>query len=464
MEFFKNTNFNIVKYGRPAMLISLILMIASALALVLIQPRLSVEFTGGVKVIVKLAEPINIAKMDDMRGLTGAEINTLGALGDAITVQKKGSSQAAVIAQEILTERDKAAFSSIEDLYVRVKSLNDIPVDDVKQRLTTLDNATADKSNKSSSAKNILVSLVNINNDSEARIRNALDNLVAKRTENEIRRDLAKSFGDNSFEGGSDLNTINYFDELVTAFSDTLGDQRSSIKLATAVMEERNLRGGNLAGTKLVKNIDTVAEKAGLSADQTSKIKSKFYINPYIIQGTSLVSSKVSGPTATNSLLAIFFATLGILLYIWIRFDIRTAIAGIVALLHDALIAAGACMLMGFEFGLTMIAAFLTLLGYSIYDSVVTFDRIREVLGQHRRESYDDVINRSVNENLSRTVLTGLCSEILLVSLFLFGGEALAGFAFALVVGTIVGMYSSVFIAAPILVEWSKIKPRKTTK
>jgi SecD/SecF fusion protein len=92
---------------------------------------------------------------------------------------------------------------------------------------------------------------------------------------------------------------------------------------------------------------------------------------------------------------------------------------------------------------------------------VVTFDRIREVMGQHRRESYDEVINRSINENLSRTVLTGFCSILILCSLFALGGEALGGFSFALIIGTITGMYSSVFIAAPILVEWMKLKPKK---
>ena len=458
MEFFKNSNYNFVKYGRIAFLVSMILMVASILAVFLIQPRLSVEFTGGVKVIVKLAEPIKIGQMDELRGVTASEINTMGISGDRITVQMKGSAQAGLIAADIIKERNLAAFSSIDDLFARVKSISALPMDEVKQRLTTTE--SADKGSKVAGRAQ-LVGMVNVNADDEGRIRNALDNLVAKRTETDIRASLAKVFGDNAIKDGTDLNSINYYDELLVAFADTLGEQRAAMRLATAVLEERGLRAGGLAETRLVKDLDKLAEKAQLTPEQTARLKQSFYVNPYIIQGTSLISSRVSGPTAANSLLAMFFATLGILVYIWIRFDLRIAIAGIAALVHDAFIAAGACMLMGFEFGLTMIAAFLTLLGYSIYDSVVTFDRVREVLGQHRRESYEEVINRSVNENLSRTVLTGFCSILILCSLFVLGGEALAGFSFALIIGTVVGMYSSVFIAAPILVEWMKIKPKK---
>jgi preprotein translocase SecF subunit len=459
VEFFKNSNYNFVKYGRVAFIISMILVVASVLAVFLITPRLSVEFTGGVKVIVKLAEPIKIGQMDELRNITDAEINTMGMAGDSITVQEKGSAQAGTIAADIIKERDLAAFSSVDDLFARVKSINALPRDEVKLRLTTTTEAT-DKTSKTAGRAQ-LVGTVNVNTDDEGRIRNALDNLVAKQTEASIRASLSKVFGDNSIKDGTDLNTVNYYDELVTAFSDTLGDQRAAMRLATAVMEQRGLSAGGLAETRLVSDLDKLAEKAQLTPDQTVRFKAKFYVNPYIIQGTSLISSRVSGPTAANSLLAMFFATLGILVYIWIRFDLRIAISGVAALVHDAFIAAGACMLMQFEFGLTMIAAFLTLLGYSIYDSVVTFDRIREVMGQHRRESYDDVINRSINENLSRTVLTGFCSILILFSLFLLGGEALAGFSFALIIGTITGMYSSVFIAAPILVEWMKLKPKK---
>jgi preprotein translocase subunit SecF len=140
------------------------------------------------------------------------------------------------------------------------------------------------------------------------------------------------------------------------------------------------------------------------------------------------------------------------LLYIWFRFELIYGIAAVVATFHDVLITLGIFSLLGKEITLTVIAALLTLVGYSMNDTLVVFDRIRENVRLNRRENLVDLVNRSINQTLSRTILTSGLTFLTVLALFLFGGEVIHGFSFALVVGVIIGTYSSIFIASPIVV------------
>ncbi|MFB3072228.1 MAG: protein translocase subunit SecF, partial [bacterium] len=159
--------------------------------------------------------------------------------------------------------------------------------------------------------------------------------------------------------------------------------------------------------------------------------------------------------------LAMAYALIGILIYITIRFEFRFAVAAILALVHDVLITLGAFAVTNKELSLPVIAAFLTIVGYSLNDTSVVFDRIRENLKLFRRESYEAVFNRSINETLSRTILTSLTTMLVVLALFFLGGEIIHDFAFALLVGIVVGTYSSIFVASPILVFWQRLMPSK---
>jgi preprotein translocase subunit SecF len=147
--------------------------------------------------------------------------------------------------------------------------------------------------------------------------------------------------------------------------------------------------------------------------------------------------------------------------YLWIRFEAIYGVAAVVAVFHDTLITVGAFSLLNKEISLTVIAAILTLIGYSMNDTIVVFDRIRENLGLSRRETLSDVVNRSINQTLSRTVLTSGLTFLTVLSLLLFGGPVLRGFSLALTVGVVIGTYSSIAVAAPMLVayqDWRKQK------
>jgi len=172
------------------------------------------------------------------------------------------------------------------------------------------------------------------------------------------------------------------------------------------------------------------------------------------------------GPTAgkqlrNQALLATLYSLLGMLIYLWFRFELIYGVAAVVAVFHDTLITVGAFSLANKEITLTVIAAILTLIGYSMNDTIVVFDRIRENLATSRRESLADVVNRSINQTLSRTVLTSGLTFLTVLSLYLFGGEVLHGFSFALVVGILIGTYSSIAVAAPMLVAYQEWRAKR---
>jgi preprotein translocase subunit SecF len=187
------------------------------------------------------------------------------------------------------------------------------------------------------------------------------------------------------------------------------------------------------------------------------------YNNPFDDKG---IKVDVVGPTVGKQLEkkaveATLYSMLGMLIYLWFRFQLIYGIAAVVACFHDTLITVGAFALTGQEISLTVIAAILTLVGYSMNDTIVVFDRIRENLRITRREPLPDIVNRSINQTLSRTVLTSGLTFLTVLSLYIFGGEVLKGFSFALVVGILIGTYSSIAVAAPMLVAWQEWRAEK---
>jgi preprotein translocase subunit SecF len=186
-------------------------------------------------------------------------------------------------------------------------------------------------------------------------------------------------------------------------------------------------------------------------------------IGPSNVRNVQVVGPTVGKQLEKQALLATLYSMLGMLVYLWFRFQLIYGVAAVVACFHDTLITVGAFALTNQEISLTVIAAILTLVGYSMNDTIVVFDRIRENLRLSRRESLPDpdVVNRSINQTLSRTVLTSGLTFLTVLSLYVFGGQVLRGFSFALVIGILIGTYSSIAVAAPMLVAWQEWRARK---
>lgn len=215
----------------------------------------------------------------------------------------------------------------------------------------------------------------------------------------------------------------------------------------------------------------TLPESAEGSLDASRQTVINALGRTYPGGGFKVEDSYTVGPKAGQQLqhqawLATIYSLAGMLIYLWFRFELIYGVAAVVAVFHDTLITIGAFSLTNQEISLTVIAAILTLIGYSMNDTIVVFDRIRENLALNRREKLPDVVNRSINQTLSRTVLTSGLTFLTVLSLYLFGGEVLHGFSFALVIGILIGTYSSIAVAAPMLVayqDWRAKSGKKAT-
>ena len=211
-------------------------------------------------------------------------------------------------------------------------------------------------------------------------------------------------------------------------------------------------------------------EQTNESALDTGRQQIENALRAHYTSNFTVRSVQVVGPTVGHQLerqaaLATLYSLLGMLVYLWFRFQLIYGVAAVVACFHDTLITVGAFALTNQEISLTVIAAILTLVGYSMNDTIVVFDRIRENLRMSRREPLPDLVNRSINQTLSRTVLTSGLTFLTVLSLYIFGGQVLRGFSFALVIGILIGTYSSIAVAAPMLVAWQewRAKGGKTT-
>jgi SecD/SecF fusion protein len=178
------------------------------------------------------------------------------------------------------------------------------------------------------------------------------------------------------------------------------------------------------------------------------------------VEGSERVGALVGGELAKSSLIALGLGILGILIFVTFRFELSFAVGAIVALLHDVLMTVGMFALLGRELTLTMVGAVLTIAGYSINDTIVVYDRIREGLASGRRGTIEEIMNSSINQTLSRTILTSTVTLIPILCLFLFGGAVLRDFSLAIIIGVVVGTYSSIFIASPIVLWWSRARGR----
>ncbi|HKD10102.1 MAG TPA: protein translocase subunit SecF [Bryobacteraceae bacterium] len=264
---------------------------------------------------------------------------------------------------------------------------------------------------------------------------------------------LAKTFGQPN-NGKLDLNNASA-GQLADRLRDPLqragaqlSDQQVN-QLAAAIVAYRDQHGG------LLTKIDDLRAVPNLTPQVLSVLNQESYLAPYTAnRDIQIVGPKVGADLSHQAVQATLLALAGMLVYIWFRFEWIYGVGAVLAVFHDTIITIGVFSILNKEITLTVIAALLTLVGYSMNDTIVIFDRIRENLSMNRREKLVDVINRSVNQTLSRTVMTSGLTFIAVLALFLFGGPVLHGFSLALVIGILIGTYSSVFVASPIVLFW----------
>ena len=253
-----------------------------------------------------------------------------------------------------------------------------------------------------------------------------------------------------------------------------------------------DFKGGTVVTVKFAENVDAgairnVLPEASIQAIQTSE-GSKFQIElgkaaenedasvgrqavtaalekafpgKFTVEGSESVSAKVGGDLRRGAVMATLWALIGILIYIALRFEWIYGAAAVFAVFHDTLVTLGFFSLFNYEINLTVIAALLTLVGYSVNDTIVVFDRVRENLKTRRRDDFETILNDSINQTLSRTILTSGLTFLTVLALFIFGGEIINNFAFAMVVGIIVGTYSSVAVAAPLVLIYTNARKPK---
>jgi preprotein translocase subunit SecF len=220
-----------------------------------------------------------------------------------------------------------------------------------------------------------------------------------------------------------------------------------------------NFRDKVLGG--VLNSLDQLKGAPGIDPAVAAAIPENFYLSDFGVQDVAIVGPQVGGQLRTQAGLATLYSLLGMLVYLGLRFEWIYGLAAVVTVFHDTLITVGAFSLTNTEISLTVIAALLTLIGYSNNDTIVVFDRIRENIKLMRREKLADIVNRSINQTLSRTILTAGLTFLTVLALFLFGGEVLRGFSLALVIGILIGTYSSIAIAAPILVAYQEWRVEK---
>jgi preprotein translocase subunit SecF len=276
----------------------------------------------------------------------------------------------------------------------------------------------------------------------------------------EGRQKIVNALETNTVPGKEDLNNVSALkikNFLIDKDPLHIGsdDQKYGAQ-AQAIVDYRNkVLGG------VMNSADQLQSAPGVDPKVVASLPDGFFVSDFGVRDVSIIGPQVGSQLRTQAGLATLYSLLGMLVYLGFRFEWIYGIAAVVTVFHDTLITVGAFSLLNVDITLTVIAAILTLIGYSNNDTIVVFDRIRENIKLMRREKLADIVNRSINQTLSRTILTAGLTFLTVLALFLFGGEVLRGFSLALVIGILIGTYSSIAIAAPILVAYQDWRIQK---
>jgi preprotein translocase SecF subunit len=378
------------------------------------------------------------------------EIHSVGLDERELLISQKGLERAGDYANEIVKARRKVG---------RFKSLAEIAalpgVDLTEDDLATVFSVTTEEAEGAKGALRI-----DINQATPDNIRERIQQIIVDNTVANISRVLGEVFGVPAGAAGKlDLNAYEEESLLEEALAKYL-PASDAAAVARNVARTRKL-GAQAEATTLLPSLGAASEGVKISPAGKAALEDNFYAGTFAVRGIENIGPRVSQQLIGLAMKALGFALLAMLAYIALRFKLASGIVAVISLIHDVLVTLGLAVLVGIEIDLTVVAAFLTVVGYSINDTVVVYDRIREDAHQGRKESYRELLNRAINENLSRTLITGTGSLIALLILYFIGGEALRGFSFILWVGIILGTYSSIYICAALLDEIDRFRSRR---
>jgi preprotein translocase subunit SecF len=289
-----------------------------------------------------------------------------------------------------------------------------------------------------------------------------------ERTLQVVRANMISALNDafNPQPGGKlDINTAGQ-----TALADRLRDplQKASVPLSDDQLQALTKQITTYRDTPprsgLIRNLDELSSIPGITPKILAVVKQECSVGNFAIRYVETVGPKIGADLRQQAINVVLIALGAMLIYIAFRFEWIYGVAAVIAVFHDTIITIGLFSIFNKQIDLTVIAALLTLVGYSMNDTIVTFDRIRENIKLQRRGSFAEIVNASINQTLSRTILTSGLTFLTALSLYLFGGQVLSGFSFALVIGIIIGTYSSIFIASPILVFWRDLAESRKRK
>ena len=254
------------------------------------------------------------------------------------------------------------------------------------------------------------------------------------------------------FEGGTMVH-VKFADTV------TIGQLRSALEQSPLGGVVQNFGGGD-AGEYLIRMEKSGTEIGTVGRDIRNILDNAFGAGAYEVLRVESVGPKVGDDLRRRGILSVIFATIMMGAYIWLRFELRFGLGAIIALIHDVLITVGALVVTNYEIDLPIVAALLTIAGYSVNDTVVICDRIRENMRKHRRDSMEKIINTSINETLGRTILTTVTTLLVLTALLVLGGGVIRPFAFTLFVGFLSGLYSTIFVATPMILLFERGRRR----
>lgn len=458
MQIFTNTNFDIIGKRKIAFILSALLILGGVAGLFVFGGfNLGIDFTGGVRIQVKFSEAIDANDLTVIRDELEMDVYSFGGAGDEVVIRNKTEDSAKQLAQDIYDYREGVGlFKSFDDLtQVENFPLELLPFFE-EQFLLNKDVLVVQSGSESRKLALNTIELDPLISD--------IETLIERATRVRLTNTLAELRpADNYAAGRLNLNAQNSVEEYARELLPLLGEEDAP-KLATALSAARNFAG--VSTMRLLGNMTEVKElagNAGVSAEGVSALDG-CYTSGFEVQSVNVIGPKVGEELGASAIYAVLIALAGLLIYISLRFEFAFALGAIAALAHDVMVTLGIFVLLGKEINLSIIAALLTLIGYSLNDTIVVYDRIREDRKLLRRRSLTEIINRAVNETLSRTVLTSGTTLFVTLALVFFGGSVIHDFALALSIGVLVGTYSSIFIASPFLIGWYKMRGKETVK
>jgi preprotein translocase subunit SecF len=429
MQLIKDTNIDFLGKRYIALVVSTIVIVAGIVSLVTKGgPNYGIDFVGGTEVRVRFAAEPDISRMRD----------TLSGLGLGEVVLQTFSSTEGVYETLIRVEKIEESIDAAggEGGHVAAAIIDALRSDEEQSRL---DQGLVDLNQSGRDTVNSLL-LSSFSEDAEEPApaeEPAVeeDEAVAEETETDPSSLLYTA---------DDLALDDSGPELVTGSA-------SARDLAAAIIDYRDHTGG------LLTSLDDLQGIPGMSERAMQALSKKAFLGSFAVVGVDFVGPTVGYDLRGKAVQAIVWSLIGILAYITFRFKFHWGIGAVAALFHDVMVTVGIFSIFNREFNLTVIAGLLTIVGYSLNDTIVVFDRIRDNLKAMRRSPFPEIVNASINQTLSRTVLTSLTTMLVVLSLLFLGGQVINNFAFALMVGIITGTYSSIFVASPILVFWQKV-------